>query len=280
MNQISILHALTSLRSLLYDAYAWQAAPPPIAFQLHVLETTPSTNAVVATLASQGAAAGTVVMAKQQSSGRGQWGRQWQSPVGGLYLSLLLKPQWAAQEGGQLTLCTTWGVAIALRTMGIPVQLKWPNDLVIQRRKLGGLLIETRLKQGMIHDAIVGIGVNWHNPVPATGINLAEWFADQPPDAPTRPIPDLETLAAVVLHGLMAGYQLWQQQGIDAILPSYQTLLTRIGTPVQVGDRPATILGVAANGELRVAFNDAETLLPLGSVQLGYAPEASPTQET
>ncbi len=102
----------------------------------------------------------------------------------------------------------------------LPIQLKWPNDLLLHGRKLGGILTETRLRQGQITTAVIGVGLNWTNPVPETGINLKSVLADQ--SAPA--IHSLEMLAAIALQGLESGYQQWQSG--KNLLPDYLKLLT------------------------------------------------------
>ncbi|HEY9624986.1 MAG TPA: biotin--[acetyl-CoA-carboxylase] ligase [Crinalium sp.] len=242
-------------------------------FKLHGFETVASTNETLWQLIEQGADEGTVVLALQQHAGRGQWGREWRSPPGGLYLSLALTPNLPAEISRQLTLCTCWGIATALRAYEIPVSLKWPNDLVAQGRKLGGILLETRLRQGRIHRAIAGVGINWRNPVPSTGITVQTLMMER--SQPT--IDSLEMLAAIVLAGLMKGYRDWQNQGIDFLLPSYQDLLINLGQPINVNGNSGVITGVSATGELVVrvdldnrASTTKDVFLQPGEVSLGY----------
>lgn len=198
-----------------------EAVLTPLKWQIHVFEQVDSTNTVLWQLADQGAGAGTVAIALQQTAGRGQWGRQWESALGGLYLSLLLTPQLHPEQGDQLTLCSAWGIATALKVRGVPIRLKWPNDLMIGSKKLGGILTETRIHQGLIQQAVIGMGLNWCNPTPERGINLQTLQAEHP----QIQIASLEELAAIALHGLGLGYHIWQQHGIAAILPAYEALL-------------------------------------------------------
>ncbi len=208
---------------------------------LYVFNILASTNSTLWDLLDQGAAPGTTVIAIQQEAGRGQWGRQWQSPPGGLYLSLAIASasvnqdndrslastlKLRAEQSGQLTLCSAWGIAVALRNYAIPIRLKWPNDLLLQGRKLGGILTETRVSHGQITAAVVGVGINWSNPVPEAGISLQ--------GLGPLPIQSLEMLAAVTLAGLEAGYQCWQASGIESLLPDYLKLLTHTSPQVQV----------------------------------------------
>ena len=123
-----------------------------------------STNDLALTMAANGAAEGTTVLADQQQSGRGRRGRDWFSPPGaGLYLSAIVRPQAAAGSVPILTLAAGVAAARAVRSVtALPVELKWPNDLVIGRpwRKLGGVLCETAGSGSRIDAVVVGIGIN------------------------------------------------------------------------------------------------------------------------
>lgn len=187
---------------------------------LHHFKTLVSTNTQLWDLVHQGATPGTTVIAAQQQAGRGQWGRSWSSPPGGLYLSVAIAPHIPADHTPQLTLCGAWGVAQCLRKLEIPVTLKWPNDLLLDGKKLGGILTETAIQDGIVTSAIIGIGINWQNPVPDTGISLLGM------NSPSLSITSLEQLAALILLGLETGYQRWQSEGIQILLPDYLHLVT------------------------------------------------------
>ncbi len=266
-----------------------QADQARMLIDLHLFESVSSTNEVVWELLEQGGGEGTTAIAQSQTAGRGQWGRQWHSELGGLYLSVALMPDLPVEEAAQLTLCTVWGIATALRTIPgklsgvtdhIPVQLKWLNDLVLHGHKLGGILTETRVFQGRITKAVVGVGINWVNRVPETGITLQSFLEK----APVPLIESLEMLAAIVLHGLLSGYQVCQQQGIQAILPRYLDLLAHRDRPVPIQGSLGTIVGVTSKGELRLSlklpqdscpatvsdFSTSEVLIQPGTISLGY----------
>ena len=241
---------------------------------IHFFETLPSTNQTLWKLIDQGAEPGTVVIATQQTSGRGQWGRHWSSLPGGLYLSVAIAPNLPAQHSYQLTLCSAWGIAMALRDRGIPVGIKWPNDLMLCERKLGGILTQTRVCSGRITKAVVGVGINWANPVPETGITLQSFQASQ-----SASITSLEMLTAVTLRGIASGNERLQE-GIDTLLPSYQKLLTSVGRLVCVNGRSGIIVGVTSTGELRVRLCSnsvsnsvaaPEIYLKPGAISLGYS---------
>lgn len=255
--------ALTRLQSL--DLLPKVDGGEPLRFSVHCFEQLPSTNQKAWELLNQGAGAGTVVIAQQQQAGRGQWGRRWESPLGGLYLSLALLPNRPVQEGNQLTLGAAWGIVTVLRSQNIPVNPKWPNDLIIQGKKLGGILTETRIHQDRLAKAVVGVGINWTNAVPATGINLKTALGKQP-------LPPLAAVAAMTLQGLALGYQTWQHQGVQAFLPEYISLLTQVGQPMTGQGQSGVIMGVSTMGELEIGDPhdpSTKTLWQPGSIRLG-----------
>lgn len=136
------------------------------------------------------------VIARQQRFGRGQQGRFWSSPPGGVWLSAALP--WPEQPVGaaSLALATAVGLALELEALGLAVQLKWPNDLLLRGRKLAGLLPRLRLRGGRIRWAQVGVGLNGRNRVPAGAITVAEVLGNRNPAAAPA------ALAARVLRGL------------------------------------------------------------------------------
>ena len=128
---------------------------------LHIFDTVTSTNQVVWDLLAEGNPFPLLAIASQQTAGRGQWGRNWFSAVGGLYLSIGLKLQITAQNAPHLTLFSAWGIAENLPRYGLPVKLKRPIDLILQGRKLGGIKSETRIQQETITHCVIGVGINW-----------------------------------------------------------------------------------------------------------------------
>ena len=127
-----------------------------------LLAKTTSTNDVVQEQARKGARSGFVVAASRQTAGRGRLGRDWESPSDrGLYVSVLLRPDLPMTEAGKLTILASVATADAVEAIsGVRPQIKWPNDLMMGKRKLAGLLIETQPKGKRLAYAVVGIGVN------------------------------------------------------------------------------------------------------------------------
>lgn len=269
LNLQRIKSSLETLRSLSSFSYS-----PVAASDIRILESVSSTNQTLWELLQQGAKSGTVAIATQQTAGRGQWGRQWQSTPGGLYLSMGIDCKSRIIQPPQLTMATAWGIASQLREYEIPVQLKWPNDLILNGRKLGGILTETKISQQQITQAVIGVGINWNNVVPETGINLQSFLSES--TDPTK-VQSLELLAALVIRGIELGLQLCLQGHIKHLLKGYTELLNSLGRPVEIDGNSGTVVGVTPTGELRVQLNsingsgcNREVSLKPGTINLGY----------
>jgi BirA family biotin operon repressor/biotin-[acetyl-CoA-carboxylase] ligase len=196
------------------------------------LEACGSTNDEAARLARAGAKHGTIVIAERQQTGRGRDGRTWESPLGGLYMSAVVRPPMPVVDVPPMTLAIGIGLCEAVRSTGAPAVLKWPNDLLVAERsgpdagplgsikrgrKLAGVLVEAQSQGNRLEAVIVGIGVNIDGALPDTvaesGITLAE--------AAGTTI-DRE----VFLETLLAHVERWVDQyvsvGIEPIIPAWQ----------------------------------------------------------
>lgn len=124
-----------------------------------------STNNVARALAADGAAHATVVIAEEQLRGRGQRGREWSSAAGlGLWMTLILRPPSADWQVAPLPILAGLAAARALgKSGGVPVAVKWPNDLLLNGRKVGGVLCEGSWHGARLKEAVVGIGLNLHH---------------------------------------------------------------------------------------------------------------------
>jgi len=242
----------------------------PLPLSLYHLPVVDSTNARLWQLYQQGHLAPVAVCADRQTAGRGQWGRTWDSPLGGLYLSLLVE---LPQQLGPISpwvLATAWGIAAQLRGAQIPVQLKWPNDLLLRAKKLGGIKLETKSPRGSGAPLVIGVGINWSNPLPSTGASLQAFCHQQNLSWPD-PLPNLTRL---VLQGILDGLEVYQNQGIEAILERYHRYFAHRGREIKLEQGWGTIVGVTAQGELAVLRRSpgatSRMYFPPGSLQLGY----------
>lgn len=140
----------------------WLTAPT-LGKVMEVHEEVDSTNLRAKALAAQGAAHGTLVAARRQTGGRGRFGRRFHSPEGGVYMSLILRPELPAERAVMLTSMTAVATARAIeRLADVRVEIKWVNDLYIHGRKICGILCEAGMdfESGQMEYAAVGIGVN------------------------------------------------------------------------------------------------------------------------
>lgn len=124
-----------------------------------------STNTKAKQLAEEGYPSGTYVVAEQQDAGRGRRGRSWESPHGsGIFMTLMLKPDIAPNNASMLTLVAALAVAAAIRKCtGRPAGIKWPNDIVMNGKKVCGILTEMSAQIDYVNHVVIGIGINVHN---------------------------------------------------------------------------------------------------------------------
>ncbi len=168
----------------------------------------------------------------------------------------------AIAEATLLTLASAWGIATCLEHLGISIQLKWPNDLVSEGRKVGGILTETRIgwrpssdETGpCIQTAVVGVGLNWANPLPPNAISLQQLL----PDSPLEGLKGLEDLAAIALRGILQGYHYWQYRGAAALTVAYQKKLYNLGQMIPVEGHLGQVSGVSSTGKLTVSLSHSE----------------------
>ncbi len=129
------------------------------------LDRVDSTQAFMRKLAEKGAPEGTVVVALEQSSGKGRMNRSWFSPKGGLWFSILLRPSIPPKDLHRLTLLIGVAVVLAMKSYGIRPSLKWPNDILIDHKKVCGILLESSTDTDRVEYVIAGIGLNANIPL-------------------------------------------------------------------------------------------------------------------
>ncbi len=167
----------------MYDRPTLEAALAGTVYagKLHFSPATQSTNTDALEAARAGAPHGSVFFAGEQLAGRGRGGHAWQSAAGqGLYVSILMRPSFPAARLPLLPLAAGLAAAHAIQaTSGLPVDIRWPNDLLIGPRKVGGILVEAKTVSENVAHAVVGIGINVHQrqfpgdlATPATSLDL------------------------------------------------------------------------------------------------------------
>ena len=219
-----------------------------------------STNTVLKDLANQGAAEGLALIAGEQTAGRGRMGRSFYSPADtGVYMSLLLRPERSAAEATRLTACAAVAAAQAIEMLsGRETQIKWVNDILMDGRKVCGILSEASIdcESGQMRYVIVGIGINTRLPAADFPEELRDTAGAVFPQA--RP-PELRCrLAAAVLDGLM---DLYEQGDDETCFVEYKKRSLVLGQPVLLLSPgkdavPATVLDLERDYALRVRYED------------------------
>lgn len=206
----------------------------PLGQNVRLYETTTSTNERAMQLASEGAEHGTVVMALEQTKGKGRLGRIWHSPAGqNLYISTVIRPSIAPREASLLTLLCAVASARTLRqSTGAEVSIKWPNDLMIDGHKLGGILLEMRADQDSVHYLVAGIGINVNlskRDLPAE-LRATATSLKMATGKPWRIAP----LCAALLDEIAQMLGEFQSSGRASVLEAWRGLNCTLGKPVRV----------------------------------------------
>jgi BirA family biotin operon repressor/biotin-[acetyl-CoA-carboxylase] ligase len=207
---------------------------------------------------------GIVVVAEMQTKGRGRLGRSWISPAGvNLYFTVLLTPSFTPEQASILTLAVPVAIASAIRTLnGLPAQIKWPNDIIVNGKKAGGVLIEMKAGKTTSQRLLaIGIGIN---------VNMS-------PDALPSEIRPLSTslkmekgesvsrseLLGGILSGLEHAYKNLLNGNKRDLINEWLRLNCTIGRRVSVRNQDRTISGIAdgvnERGELAVRLSSGET---------------------
>lgn len=224
---------------------------------LHFFDVIDSTNTYALQLASEGASEGTVVIADAQSGGKGRLGRKWVSPAGvNLYCSTILRPAIPAGQAPQITLLAAVAVATAIGAVcrATPT-IKWPNDVLVQGKKICGILAEMRTRGQDLQAIVVGIGVNLNAQLDAFPADLREKASSLA--LLTGQLVDRGVFAASLLTHLEQLYVLWLQEGFPALRAEWERYATDlIGQQITVAATQGTIrgkvLGFDDNGALLV----------------------------
>lgn len=213
-----------------------------------------STNVRAHVLAEQGAPEGSVVVAECQTSGRGRMGRSWSSPPGvNVYTSVILRPALALSAATQLTFLAAVAVARAIeKVCGVRVSVKWPNDILLNGKKIAGLLNELNAETEGIHYVVLGIGVN---------LNMVE--AQFPPDLrypatsillETGQLVDRVVFIRTLFTEIDSLYALLLERGFAPVRLAWEALFDLVGSAVNVDDGSGgvrgIVVGIAADGAL------------------------------
>jgi len=212
--------------------------------EIFIYDTVSSTNTVALKLA-ENTSEGAVVLADSQEKGRGRLGRSWVSPLGvNLYMSVILKPDVKPKDITLITLLSAVACTTALRrTTGLQVTIKWPNDLILYDRKLGGILTEIRTGQKGTLFAVVGIGININTDLhefPQDIRDIATSIKHE-----TGRIFSREEISAEILNEMDTWYVVLKGRDRDRLLDKWKELSSTLGKQVRISTAHETLTGLA-----------------------------------
>ncbi len=234
-------HLLSIPDKMLPDELQWELGTKVIGRRIISYESTGSTNDVAEQLAAAGAPEGTVVFAERQTRGRGRMGRQWLSAHGkSLLFSFILRPAISTREASCFTLMTAVAASLAVRRVtGLSCLIKWPNDLIVHGRKLGGILTELNAEVERVKFLVIGAGIN---------VNAD---AEALPRGATSVMLELKKefsrliLARELLREIEKQYFLLQGNGFSVIIGEGKDLSATLGRRVRVETRNEVLEGQA-----------------------------------
>ncbi len=239
--------------------------------EIYYYEETGSTNIDAKRLGEEGAAHGTIVVADKQNAGRGRRGRAWQSPAGkDIYFTILLRPSFKPDKASGLTLVMALSVAQAVeRKCSLKAGIKWPNDVVLNGKKICGILTEMNMETDYIQHVVIGVGIN---------VNL-----DEMPEEISQTATSIlrergeKTARAELLQEVLVrfeeNYGMYEKElDLSYMLEEYNSYLVNVDKQVKVLDPKGEFEGIArginASGELLIETPD-------GKVAEVYAGEVS-----
>lgn len=231
----------------------------PAGYRLAAFESLDSTNERARELAMDGALDGTVVWAKSQTAGRGRQGRQWQSPEGNLYCSIIVRPDMPPADAAQFSFVTALAMGRGVSDLlpdGVEMRYKWPNDLLLNGKKAAGILLESSgATDGRMDWLVIG-----------AGLNVAEFpdITDGYPATSLRALGVDSGLVADILGGFIAGFAhwraRWQNEGLSVIREAWLDRAARLGEDIIVrlpdGQLEGRFSGLDEGGGLLLDMND------------------------
>jgi BirA family biotin operon repressor/biotin-[acetyl-CoA-carboxylase] ligase len=213
--------------------------------QIYTLSQASSTNEVAFRLALKGAGEGVAVLAESQTKGKGRMGRPWESPTGlNIYLSLILRPRIVPSKTPLITLMAAVACAEAIvEVTGLLPAIKWPNDLLLKRKKLGGILTEADMELDRINFVVVGIGINVNMTRPSFPSSIKD-TATSLQEALGREIPRIALIQAILRHLEQWYKRLGQGRG-EAIRRRWKELALVEGQQIEVTSLGEVVKGTA-----------------------------------
>jgi BirA family biotin operon repressor/biotin-[acetyl-CoA-carboxylase] ligase len=210
---------------------------------------------------------GFVIQALQQQGGKGRHGNQWSSPIGNLYMSILLRPKCGLENAGQLAFVVAVALSDALDAYIDPKKhvksLKWPNDVLADGLKISGILLESDIKDNALNAIVLGMGVNIFN-APEFGVALNNIAQD--------PV-YVNKVRDAILEKLSYYYDLWQEKGFAPIREAWLKQAYGIGEPMTARlpneSFKGIFKGITEDGSLILNQNGEDKIIHAAEVHFG-----------
>jgi len=205
-----------------------------------------STNDVAKELARSGAEEGAVVVAEVQTHGKGRLGRSWLSPKGGVWFSVILRPKVKAKEVFKITFLTAVAVARVVKELfKLDAEIEWPNDVLIDGKKVCGILTETNVHGEIADSVVIGVGINANVDVNTFPKDLSKMATSIVAEAKIEI--DQERLLQALLEEMETYYVFFKEGKFDLILDEWKRLNRFFGASVEVLNFSEKFVGQALN---------------------------------
>lgn len=243
-----------------------------VAKEVLYFDTIDSTNTKAQELAEKGYPSGTLVVADKQESGKGRRGRSWVSPSGtGIFMTLMIKPDINPNNASMLTLVAALAVAKAITSVtGEEAMIKWPNDIVINGRKVCGILTEMNAQFDYINHIVVGIGINVHNE--SFPEEISQMASSLMIEAGGKRFHRAQIIAETMSYFEQYYDTFLKTQDLSALVREYDKLLVNRNKSVRVLDPKEPFdgkaMGITPKGELIVDTWESRKLVSSGEVSV------------
>lgn len=243
-----------------------------VAKEVLYFDTIDSTNTKAQELAEKGYQSGTLVVADKQESGKGRRGRSWVSPSGtGIFMTLMIKPDINPNNASMLTLVAALAVAKAITSVtGEEAMIKWPNDIVINGKKVCGILTEMNAQFDYINHIVVGIGINVHNE--SFPEEISQMASSLMIEAGGKRFHRAQIIAETMAYFEQYYDTFLKTQDLSALVREYDKLLVNRNKSVRVLDPKEPFdgkaMGITPKGELIVDTWESRKLVSSGEVSV------------
>lgn len=218
-----------------------------------------STNSIAKFLANLGAKEGTALISEIQTNARGRSGKKWEAPEGGVWMSLILRPDVPPARIGLITLATGVAIAKAIRSLDVDAKIKWPNDVLIKGNKISGVLTEVNATFNQIEYVVVGIGIDSNIKLEDFSEDIRIGTTTLTEELPSKT--DENELISIFLNEFEEVYDLYKAGEIETILNEWRQLSDTIGKYVNITQTGGKItqgyvVGINNEGSLIIEKQD------------------------